>query len=137
MTGAGLLIMRPEDGLVLLVRRAPGMTYEGFWSVPGGGVEEGETELEAALRETEEEVCAVPGLEVVDEEPSWDSPGPWFAFVTFVGVIGPGHEEWEPRLDFEHDAWKWVHPERLPRGTMPGTVRAVELLVLDPMQREA
>jgi len=43
-----------ESGMVLLVKRA-GEPNKGYWSIPGGRVEFGETLREAALREIREE----------------------------------------------------------------------------------
>ena len=56
---AGRAILRDEWGRVLLIRFVlPNMT---FWATPGGGVEPGETLLEAAQRELQEELgIAVP-----------------------------------------------------------------------------
>jgi 8-oxo-dGTP diphosphatase len=43
-----------RDGEVLLIKRAKG-TLAGFWSLPGGHIEPGETARAAALREVREE----------------------------------------------------------------------------------
>ncbi len=47
-------VVRDDSGRVLLIRRAhePG---SGLWSLPGGKVEEGETDAEALIRELREE----------------------------------------------------------------------------------
>jgi 8-oxo-dGTP pyrophosphatase MutT (NUDIX family) len=51
---AGILIL-DKDGKALFVRRGPGGDSPGMWCVPGGRLEDDETALEAAVRETEEE----------------------------------------------------------------------------------
>lgn len=45
-----------NDGQLLLGKSRKGGVYDDMWLVPGGGIEEGETKLEAAIRETIEEV---------------------------------------------------------------------------------
>ena len=44
------------DEKVLLGQSVPGGAYENHWVVPGGGVEDKETKLDAVIRETLEEV---------------------------------------------------------------------------------
>ena len=50
--GVGVVVLR--DNEVLLVRRVTDPD-KGLWSIPGGGVEVGETQSEAAIREVFEE----------------------------------------------------------------------------------
>jgi 8-oxo-dGTP diphosphatase len=50
----------PIEGAVLLARRRPELKMGGFWELPGGKLEAGETEREALARELVEEL----GLEV-------------------------------------------------------------------------
>ena len=54
---AGVYAMR--DGYLLMLERAQGMMI-GFWSVPGGHVESGETPQDAAARELCEEAGLTP-----------------------------------------------------------------------------
>lgn len=49
-------ILFVRDDNVLLLRRAGTRYYCGWWALPAGHVEEGETPLQCALREAEEEV---------------------------------------------------------------------------------
>ena len=53
MSVVGVLI--ESNGAILLLRRQIGKSQELTWGVPGGKVDAGETELEAAVREVQEE----------------------------------------------------------------------------------
>jgi 8-oxo-dGTP pyrophosphatase MutT (NUDIX family) len=44
-----------SDGLVLLGQNTPGGANEGEWTIPGGGIEEGESVEQATVREVAEE----------------------------------------------------------------------------------
>lgn len=58
---AGRAILRDKQGRVLLIHFVlPNMT---FWATPGGGVERGETPLQAAHRELQEELGIAVALE--------------------------------------------------------------------------
>ena len=65
LTPAAVLIAvtdRPEPGVILTVRRADMRTHAGQVAFPGGRIDQGETAVEAAVREAWEEV----GLEPAD-----------------------------------------------------------------------
>jgi 8-oxo-dGTP diphosphatase len=49
-------VLRAPDGRVLLTERKPGKDAAGFWELPGGQVEPGESPAQAAARELLEEV---------------------------------------------------------------------------------
>jgi 8-oxo-dGTP pyrophosphatase MutT (NUDIX family) len=53
-----------NDGYVLLGKSKPGGVYPGYAMIPGGGVDEGETKVEAVTREMLEEV----GLDIKDAD---------------------------------------------------------------------
>ena len=64
--GVAIVLIPETDGQTcfLLTRRAAGMRrHAGQWALPGGRLDEGENEVEAALREVQEEV----GLQVPPE----------------------------------------------------------------------
>lgn len=122
--GAGLLIYRPRDGRVLMTRRAASESSPGYWDFAGGSVEEGETELEAALREGREELGGLPGLHV-DTEPVLWTPNPSFAFATFLAQMDAASDAWEPVLNEEHDQYGWFYPTQLPTPSLEGAIASV------------
>jgi putative (di)nucleoside polyphosphate hydrolase len=132
-----------RDGLVFLGRRRRrrgGMELvAGFeWQMPQGGVDEGETPLEAARRELCEETN-VSNASLLAEAPDWlsyDLPPEalasrwkgryrgqtqkWFAFRfegadSEIDIERSGGGAFKP----EFDAWRWVPLETLPALVIP------------------
>ena len=59
------VLIRADDGALLLSTRPEGKPYAGFWEFPGGKVEAGETVEEALRRELHEELgITIAGAEV-------------------------------------------------------------------------
>ncbi len=56
-----------EEKIVLLKKHIPSVDGHGFWELPGGGVQVGESPTEAVIREVFEET----GLEVVEALPKY------------------------------------------------------------------
>jgi 8-oxo-dGTP diphosphatase len=100
-----------RDGKILLVRRARSPA-KGFYSLPGGRVEFGETLHAALTREVDEEIALK--IEIVDLA-GWREVVP--------GPTGGGHylimsfaARWiarEPVLNDELDDFKWLPPDAL------------------------
>lgn len=135
-----VFVTRKSDGRVLLVHRSP--QHGGYWHVVAGGVEPGETVVEAAERELREETGLVAdftaGVEVVEyidsrteqpaERPSLDEPEIVEVAVTCFLVNAP--HAWEPNLDWEHDDHRWSDPEEAPTELRwPGTAQALRKLL--------
>jgi 8-oxo-dGTP diphosphatase len=100
-----------RDGKILLVRRARSPA-KGFYSLPGGRVEFGET-LHAALhREVDEETAlkiAIVGLAGWREVVPATSGGGHYLIMSFAArwIFG------EPVLNDELDDFKWLTPDSL------------------------
>lgn len=52
----GVVIIAPRDGRLLVIQRAAHIFAGGAWCFPGGGIEPGESQAEAVVREFREEV---------------------------------------------------------------------------------
>ena len=59
ITGA---LLFSNDGYVLIGKNVKGGVYEDLWVVPGGGIDEGESKVDATKREILEEV----GIDISD-----------------------------------------------------------------------
>jgi 8-oxo-dGTP pyrophosphatase MutT (NUDIX family) len=106
-----------EGRQVLLARRCAGLG--GFWHSIAGGVEKGESDEEAALRELREETGLSEGAEldpprhsysypVLEEPPNrrvlYPPETESISVVCFRVDAPPG---WEPILNWEHDESRW------------------------------
>jgi ADP-ribose pyrophosphatase YjhB (NUDIX family) len=121
-----------RDGKVLLLKRAksPG---NGFWSLPGGRVEFGESLHTALRREVDEEagltidIVALAGWREV--LPGAGGGGGHYLIMSFAARWAAG----ELQLNEEHDDFKWVEPGRFGdlklTGGLPEVVEAARRLV--------
>lgn len=106
---SGVLIVCKNSARILLLREHRGRKYGDLWSMVAGSIEEGESAIEAARRETQEET----GLDssqvdyyFMDREEFDDH-----SFNFFVGVVD---EEFTPRLSEEHTEHMWIEKDELP-----------------------
>lgn len=103
MPGASLAIV-DRRRRVLLLRRTAAAGAGGRWNLPGGGQEPGETRLQTALNEAQEEAgfdLRPADLLVGAIEQS--------TYSTWVVRIG---RRFRPRVNWESDAWVWMSPEQ-------------------------
>ena len=120
---AGLLIERSDNGQILLLLRSAEVMDPGLWGIPGGRVEPGESDLEAALAETEEELGGFPSLQVIGEKSMRSGD---FTYTTFFASM-PGElaQAWTPQLNWENDEWKWFSKNKLPIRLHPGVRKVI------------
>jgi putative (di)nucleoside polyphosphate hydrolase len=126
----GIMLINPE-GLVFVGRRID-QTVEG-WQMPQGGIDDGETPEQAALRELEEETGTNKATYIaqMDEWLCYDLP-PHLLGVALHGRYRGQRQKWialrftgedkdiniataEP----EFASWKWLALEALPRMIVP------------------
>ena len=96
--GAVVVILNPNNE-VLLLKRSPGDYWcAGKWGYPGGKLDEGETAEAAAIRETKEEA----NLDVTDLVPIT------LELSRVLGMYYTRSYAGDVKIDFEHTAWRWV-----------------------------
>jgi len=111
--GAFVVILDATDRALLLLRPSWINWGANQWGFPGGKLEDGETPLQAAVRETKEET----ELEVSNLVETHPGVAPVLrAYYTrdYVGNV---------KIDFEHDDWKWMsRDEMLQYPLAPGVL---------------
>lgn len=107
----GAALTRP-DGAVLVARRRPEKKTGGMWEFPGGKVEEGESPVEALVRELAEELGIVVAAADVGERlavgRSMAGDRPLLLEGYRIAYDGPAPQEGP-----DHDAIRWVHPDQM------------------------
>lgn len=137
----GIMLVN-EDDQVFVARRIDMPSVA--WQMPQGGIDDGETPREAALRELEEEI-GTRKAEVLAESEQWrayDLP-PQLKGKIWGGRFGGQTQKWllmrfagrDEDIDLNTEnpeflAWKWVEPARVPELIVPFK-RAVYHEVLD------
>lgn len=116
-SGAGILY-RSGGAVLLLLRAGTAGDFPLHWCFPGGGIEEGETAEQAALRESQEEVGYLP------TEPLYaiDYDG---GFTTFALDLP---EPFAPALNPEHVGFVWAPLNALPQPMHPGCAATLAAL---------
>lgn len=125
IVAAGVMFTTP-DGRVLFLKRAD----TGEWAFPGGGIEDGETPQQAAMRECREELGYIESF--LDIEPDdlgrpimlTDVPDGSGQFATFKQSTGA---PFYPTLNHEHTEALWADPKELPAPIHPGVAQVLSV----------
>lgn len=101
-------IIRNDEGMVLSVRRGPGMDNAGKWEFPGGKIRANETDEDCIIREIREELS----IEIIIgrklDEVVHDYGNKAIRLIPFICDTLAS----KPCL-IEHDAYKWMAPDKL------------------------
>jgi 8-oxo-dGTP pyrophosphatase MutT (NUDIX family) len=118
------VILLDQSGQVLLLHVNDPMDDEpAFWITPGGGVEPGESAVEAAVREVNEETGlqtspAVLGSPVARSEGSWEFRGEALYSVSHhfflrADAFELSDEHWTDEEREFHQGWRWWSADEL------------------------
>jgi 8-oxo-dGTP diphosphatase len=134
MAGAGFALT--SQGKILLLKRSPKTNHPNKWGLPGGHIEDGESPLEGAHREAEEEMGGLPS--VMRAAGEYDLKRDGRRYIAFHYELTPeAAEGFEPVLNFEHTAWEWMDFARAMQMSLHPPARlALEKIMSDKPLKE-
>lgn len=125
--GAGSVVMARDTGRILLPHRSQDVQEPGTWGTWGGAIDEGESPVAAAKRELTEEA----GLDQdVEMTPLLVFQKGDFKYHNFLATVD---KEFDPKLNWETQASKWVDAKNIPEPMHPG----LKSLLADKVSRDA
>ena len=116
--GAKIALIHRESVLTILRDDLPGLAWRGFWDLPGGGREGGETPADCARRETREELGIVLPPEAIRPVSRHQIRGRLF---WFLSADLPDFDPARVRFGDEGQCWRLVPVHRfLGMRAIPG-----------------
>ena len=101
-------IIRNDEGLVLAVRRGPGMDNAGKWEFPGGKIRPGEDHEDCIIREIDEELAIDIIINGSLDRVEYDYGDKQIRLIPFLCETLVS----KPELR-EHDEYRWMTPEEM------------------------
>lgn len=120
---AGLLIERQDNKKVFLALRSSEVSDPFLWSIPGGGVEPGESDEDAAVREAYEELGSIPHMRITGRKEVKYGTLTYTTF--FARIPGEVAKRWTPILNDENDDYGWFSIDSLPYNVHPGLLQII------------
>ena len=121
---AGIIFVAPDGDILLIKRSDKEKNYAGHWSLPGGGVEDGETPWDGAMREASEELGgpgddALFGAAFTGKKARLIDKVTTPTGITFHTFAVRAEEKFAPQLNDEHTEHAWVGADALPSPMHP------------------
>ncbi|MHC1481098.1 NUDIX domain-containing protein [Frateuria aurantia] len=118
-------VVRRDDRVLMILRSHTGW-LDGYWSLPAGGMDGGETAAAAASRELAEEAClTVPptDLQLIHTQHNFTHADEWLGLYFEATEIGGRPAIGEPD---KHGELAWFRLDELPANTVPYVRLALE-----------
>jgi 8-oxo-dGTP diphosphatase len=117
---AAKAIVRDEAGRILLIKRSEhSKTDPGYWDLPGGKMDYGETLAETLIREAREETGLLIDVGPVIHVCHFSKEPFWVTCVTFACDCAGG----EISLSSEHGDSAWIELSEIPERTYARAIR--------------
>lgn len=122
---AGVLVKAMDTGRVLLLLRNDYPIQQNTWSMVAGGIEIGESDLEALKREVNEELSIDPNIITYRFKGNEYHLERKSSFSWYEGLTP---KEFIPKLDDENLDYGWFNINKLPEPLYPGTLDKIKMI---------
>jgi 8-oxo-dGTP pyrophosphatase MutT (NUDIX family) len=118
--GCGALVYAKKTSRYLFLLRNK-HRQQGYWGIPGGRIESGETVIQGLVREIQEEIGVDYAKKKFIPLETFTSDNNKFVYYTFLVTV---EDEFVPALNAEHRGYCWVEMRDHPTPLHPGLWRS-------------
>jgi len=118
--GCGALVYAKKTSRYLFLLRNK-HRQQGYWGIPGGRIESGETVIQGLVREIQEEIGVDYAKKKFIPLETFTSDNNKFVYYTFLVTV---EDEFVPALNAEHRGYCWVEMQDHPTPLHPGLWRS-------------
>lgn len=113
----GVMIINTDTNNILLLKRSKISTFSGYWTFLSGGIEKGETPIDALKREIIEEIVVNPIKIRFKFFKTYNDTNS--IYNVFIGEV---NNEFQCLLNDENEEYGWFNPNNLPTPLFPNLI---------------